>query len=485
MENQPSDEYVIPEFTYSDDSEIKEDFDELIETVESVNKKRDSGKGISQVALEIYQKKRKLSNVYHSAAIEGNNLTLQETEIILAGTQVRGKPLKDELESKSLGQANEFLYKLISGEEEINKRTLRDLHSLIIPKEVDSSSGSFRKTNVKINKSDHVPPDHNEIDRHINQLFKYINRNSHKMDPLEMAVRIHHWLVWIHPFKDGNGRVTRMFTNFYLTSKGYPDLTIKVEDRETYYDALVVADKESNLNDLLALFIKSSFPSIKLLSDIIDEESRKDELALKMKNYGKTKSLEHFESQQRKYRTEYEVWKGNIQIFYERFKSVYDLVNENFNELIECRFQEYEMITFDQYLSFLEGKVVNNTRYFRMGLFSKKDQNKKIELAFQFKVDPRAFQPLVLFNKPVYKDGQIVKRSGNFLSSYDIIKLEAYPKREYDSEGKGLKTYFKNGITLRNVGSKKDTLTFGVVARINNSGIPSLKTLEGKTQERI
>lgn len=73
---------------------------------------------------------------------------------------------------------------------------------------------------------------------------------ENKMDPLEIAVRLHYRLVWIHPFAGGNGRWARMVSNIYLRKKDLPlilwpedRLTIQGEVRGAYIAALQKADQ--------------------------------------------------------------------------------------------------------------------------------------------------------------------------------------------------------------------------------------------------
>jgi Fic-DOC domain mobile mystery protein B len=71
-----------------------------------------------------------------------------------------------------------------------------------------------------------------------------------KMPALERGVRLHHRLVWIHPFKNGNGRHARLISNIYLTSQNQQIPTWRQEDlarpgeaREAYLHAIQRADQ--------------------------------------------------------------------------------------------------------------------------------------------------------------------------------------------------------------------------------------------------
>ncbi|MEM6769285.1 MAG: Fic family protein, partial [Bacteroidota bacterium] len=62
------------------------------------------------------------------------------------------------------------------------------------------------------------------------------------LHPLIRAAVLHHEFVAIHPFDDGNGRMTRILMNLSLMRAGYPLAIVPVDDRLNYYAALRAAD---------------------------------------------------------------------------------------------------------------------------------------------------------------------------------------------------------------------------------------------------
>jgi Fic family protein len=71
----------------------------------------------------------------------------------------------------------------------------------------------------------------------MNELIKVYNKNK-KMDPVELAARMHYKFESIHPFGDGNGRVGRLIINYILWHSGYPVLIMEYKKRKSYYKAL-------------------------------------------------------------------------------------------------------------------------------------------------------------------------------------------------------------------------------------------------------
>ena len=183
---------------------------------------------------------------YNSNAIEGNSLTLKETAwVIQDGLTIKGKPLKDHLEARDHYDALEFLYESIEHktQQTISEVFIRTLHQLVVRETEREDAGSYRSVNVLITGSDHNPPDVSEIPITMRDLMRWTINNQKKVHPIELAAVLHHKLVYIHPFVDGNGRTARLVMNLILMHHGYPLVVILKNDRKKYYRVLSQADK--------------------------------------------------------------------------------------------------------------------------------------------------------------------------------------------------------------------------------------------------
>ena len=97
--------------------------------------------------------------VYESNSIEGNILTLRETELVLSrGITVSGKPLKDHLEAVNLAKAWERVKELAGSEVEITECDLLDLHRTLMTRVQDGTGGTYRTYAVRLAGSNHAPP---------------------------------------------------------------------------------------------------------------------------------------------------------------------------------------------------------------------------------------------------------------------------------------------------------------------------------------
>jgi Fic family protein len=186
-----------------------------------------------------------LEMTYNSNAIEGNSLTLKETAwVIQDGLTIKGKPMKDHLEARDHYAALSYLYELIEhdSQQTVSEVLIRTIHQLVVRETQQQTAGSYRTGNVIITGSDHTPPDVSVLPGLMRNLIRWIGSNQKKLHPVELAAIVHHELVSIHPFFDGNGRTARVMMNLLLLQQGYPLVIVLKNDRQKYYQALNKAD---------------------------------------------------------------------------------------------------------------------------------------------------------------------------------------------------------------------------------------------------
>ena len=183
---------------------------------------------------------------YNSNAIEGNSLTLKETYLVInEGLTIKGKPLKDHLEAKNHQEALEYLYVLVEKDKKntFSENLIRSLNQ-IVQQNIDRQwAGRYRNSAVIIGGADHTPPEALEISKLMRNLIKWVGENKKKIHPVELASILHHDLVFIHPFFDGNGRTSRLAMNIILMQVGFPLVIVLKNDRKKYYQTLSLADK--------------------------------------------------------------------------------------------------------------------------------------------------------------------------------------------------------------------------------------------------
>jgi Fic family protein len=98
-------DYKVPLLDTNPD--LTENLNNIEKIIDDLNDRRD--KGLDELLDKKLKKQLLISQVYHSNAIEGNKLSLRETELILEGMVINERPLKDEIEAQSLANATDYL----------------------------------------------------------------------------------------------------------------------------------------------------------------------------------------------------------------------------------------------------------------------------------------------------------------------------------------------------------------------------------------
>ncbi len=242
----------------------------LISKIERKKKKLDSLRPLPRGSVKRILEDIRLRHTYHSDAIEGNTLTLQETKLVLEeGITIGGKPLKDHIEARNDAEAFDIMMELVNSKKEISQEIIQKIHEFVT-RGILKNPGQYRTENVTITGVKIRPPSFLKIVRLIDEYIQNIQKL--KLQTIKKAAYIHHEFVRIHPFLDGNGRVARLLTNFYLVRQGYPPIVIQKEDRKNYYKSLNKAD-HGNLSDFATFIARVVNESIQYyLSSFIDEE---------------------------------------------------------------------------------------------------------------------------------------------------------------------------------------------------------------------
>ncbi|MEA2036052.1 MAG: Fic family protein [Nanoarchaeota archaeon] len=181
--------------------------------------------------------------IYNTNAIEGNTMTLQETNLLLnENRSPEGRDLREIYDHINEKEAFDFI---LSNKPAINEKLIIKLHSMLLNK-IDKRVGRFRLHKVRVFGStfETSPPEYVKAD--ISLLLKWHKKSKNKVHPLILAAIFHEKFERIHPFYDGNGRTGRMLINLILIQNNFPPLIIKNKERKEYYKVLSIAH-EANL----------------------------------------------------------------------------------------------------------------------------------------------------------------------------------------------------------------------------------------------
>lgn len=173
---------------------------------------------------------------YNSQRIEGSTLTLKETANLLGrGITPSSKSLRDVKEAEA---HKKVFFEMLDYEKDLNLQIVLKWHLNLMKETKEDISGKTRNHNVEISGSKFVPPMHLEIDTLLKYFFDWYNKEKNKVHPVELAALVHLKFVTIHPFSDGNGRISRLIMNFVLKKNKFPLLDIPYLKRDSYYNAL-------------------------------------------------------------------------------------------------------------------------------------------------------------------------------------------------------------------------------------------------------
>lgn len=194
---------------------------------------------------------------YNSNAIEGNTITLRETQMILQeGITVKGKSLREHFETFNHNKAIDYLHTLVNKDYKLREIDILNLHALVLNNLEEHYAGRIRNGAVRINGANFIPPNANKVSSLFKELIDFINTNPMNLNSILLATIFHHKFVWIHPFFDGNGRTVRLSMNLILMRAGFPPAIILKIDRKKYYEALNQANN-GNYYRLTLLMIQS------------------------------------------------------------------------------------------------------------------------------------------------------------------------------------------------------------------------------------
>lgn len=215
-----------------------------------------------------------LEYTFESNRIEGNTLTLRETDLVInEGLTISGKSMREHLEAINHVEAISYIKQLMERNFPFNERELLSVHNLILRGIIPEDAGRYRRVQVMIKGSSHMPPQPFIVPKEMEDYFIWFEENKSKLHPIILAAEMHERLVTIHPFIDGNGRTSRLVMNLILLQNGYVIANIKgdYESRINYYQALETAQTSSNKEDFLMFIAKTEKDSLERYLEIISK----------------------------------------------------------------------------------------------------------------------------------------------------------------------------------------------------------------------
>jgi Fic family protein len=315
---------------------------------------------LSPESLAHIRKFFRLKSIYHSNAIEGNQLNLGETRVVVEqGLTITGKPLKDSAEARNLAHALDFFESLASSSDSITCVAIRQIHALILKGIDDDNAGKYRDVIVEISGSAYHPPAPHDVPAEMDAFCLWLAEagDAKTVDPVAMAAAAHAWFVRVHPFADGNGRTARIIMNLILMRYGYPISVITKDERQRYYDALEES-QASDLTPFIVLVAESVVESLEEYERAVAEQTANQEWAQSL--------VAKFTAPQRnEAENYYEVWRPAMELFKNYVRQSTHLINEQASGLARIYFEDFGNLEFEKYLSLRDGRMTKRTWFFR------------------------------------------------------------------------------------------------------------------------
>ena len=223
----------------------------LLEMIDRKKAELDSRRPLTEGEAERLTEEFVVEYTYNSNAIEGNTLTLRETDMVLRGLTIAQKPLKDHIEAVGHKDAFYFVRNLVKDQVPLTESVIKQIHYLVLADKKDDR-GVYRRIPVRIMGAKHEPVQPYLIQPQMEQLLETYKNSTEYIIP--RLARFHIEFEGIHPFIDGNGRTGRLLVNLELMKAGYPPIDIKFTDRIAYYNAFDEYHVKHNLGTMEKLF---------------------------------------------------------------------------------------------------------------------------------------------------------------------------------------------------------------------------------------
>lgn len=179
---------------------------------------------------------------YHSNAIKGSPLSLRETRMIIERRLAMGwHHLRDYLEATNHAAAYDLLTTLADSQQELTIDTILTLHCLTMDRLLEES-GQFRTTDVSIAGVQLLPPPALQVPSLMQEWLAWVADDGLAYNTVLRTAIAHHRFEAMHPFIEGNGRVSRLLLNLLLMRDGYPPALLLRDWRVGYMRALSAAD---------------------------------------------------------------------------------------------------------------------------------------------------------------------------------------------------------------------------------------------------
>ena len=253
-------------------------FEKEIQTYESLLKVYRQ-KVTDRMAIDDLKEYNEILFSAHSCAIEGNSFSVNDTRELKEkglGVIPQGKTLFEAFEMLDHFRAYEFLFN--QPETPLSENLLKETHRILMAHTLsyrypDAKAGEYTDTDMCA--GDTIFGEHEQLISRVPQLLSSTQRTMEegKIHPIILSARFHGFYEYLHPFRDGNGRIGRLFSNFILHKAGHPIVIITNEKKDEYINALRHIRTERTDEHLISFFFQTA---IERMQREIDEKKKQN-----------------------------------------------------------------------------------------------------------------------------------------------------------------------------------------------------------------
>ncbi len=247
--------------------------DEVTSSAESLNALKPFGDEANQRIIREFLPDR----VTASLNIEGIAVTRRQTLLMMDSMTLSASGSKEERELLNALRADEFVFELAKGEEDISATNIREINRTILDGIV-ANPGGYREQNVQISGASFQPPDFMSVMPLVAEMTSAFH-GAVNLHPIVRAAWLHATFTKIHPFIDGNGRTGRLIQDYTLLKGGLYPTGIPSSLRDDYYDALEKADG-GEWDQLCQMICQVELGLISRVQSIVDEIKSRGEFIL-------------------------------------------------------------------------------------------------------------------------------------------------------------------------------------------------------------
>ncbi len=329
---------------------------DIHETAEKINELRP----LSADLIASIQRDLVAERVYSSNAIEGNTYTLGETiEILKTGYIEMGKK-REATEVINLGHAIDFVESnLLDAPAPFTEKNLLDLHGILLKGIDNSVAGRFRDRRVMILGAKFQPPSEREVPDLIAKFLEQLRsaNGADKVDPILLASWAHWCIARIHPFADGNGRVSRLWQDLVLFRNRLTCSIIPPESKQEYLESLKAADA-GDFNALIQLICRR-------IAATFDRYIAAQQKADAVSPWARELVGEVAERADQKRRLEYERWRRKMEELRYEFERSASTITHISSD-IQIQFKQFEIIDQSAWENIRSGIGASKTWFFQL-----------------------------------------------------------------------------------------------------------------------